>query len=52
MEILEGFIIGCLILLISTIGFMISVVLELKKIREEQEKITDYIPFDWLKRKN
>ncbi len=50
MNIIEGFIIGGLIVLGSLIGFMISVVKHLDKISKEQEKITQYIPYDWLKK--
>ena len=51
MEIIEGIIIGGLICLFSFIGFMISVVNHLDKISREQEKITQFIPYDYLKRK-
>ena len=50
MEIIEGIIIGGLICLFSFIGFMISVVNHLDKISREQEKITQFIPYDYLKK--
>ena len=51
MEIIEGFIIGGLIVLGSFIGFMVSVVKHLDKISKEQEKITQYIPYNYLEKR-
>ncbi len=51
MELIEGFIIGGLIALSSFIGFMVSVVKHLDKISKEQEKITQYIPYDYLEKR-
>ncbi len=51
MEIIEGIAIGFWICFISFLGFMVYVVKHLDKISKEQEKITQYIPFDYLKKK-
>ena len=50
MEFIEAVGMGLVICFISFMGFMVSVVIQLDKIQKEQEKITQYIPYDYLEK--